>query len=329
MNPPSYTLRVSVKVLGKEPIEGLEAEPSIAVGQITVTVKQRWPFLILLAHNFTSEAGAEAFLNQIKCGLWNIAIKHNIAFTPYFERRDITPSADPEQAARNLAKTFRQPIKEPIEPVHGLTEEEGYTIFPTGENIRYLTLEGGLAYASTGWDAVSQTLAEGLQKAQNRPKGQHTILATAIDLYLAHFYESSIRARFLTLIVCLEVLAPVTERHPGSVLALTDFKHRVKAQLIVVKDAEERDALKALLREIGFKKETSIRRRLRSLVIAEAPLAQRDRKDFAKKVVKAYDLRGTVVHTGVVELNKLNEAYSTALEAVRLLLRARLGLADQ
>ena len=64
-------------------------------------------------------------------------------------------------------------------------------------------------------------------------------------------------------------------------------------------------------------------------MITEAPLAQRDRKDFVKKVVKAYDLRGTVVHTGAVDLNKLHEAHSTALEAVKLLLRARLGLADQ
>jgi hypothetical protein len=213
--------------------------------------------------------------------------------------------------------------------VHGLTEDEGYTIFPTGENIRFLALEVGHAYGSSGWDAVSQTLAEGLQKAQYRPEGQHTTLATAIDLYLAHFYERSIRARFLTLIMCLEVLAPVTERHPASVRALTDFRNRVKAQLIDVKDAEERDALKELLNEIGYKKEKSISRRLRSLVIAEAPLAQRDREDFAEKVVRAYKLRSTVVHPGAVDLNKLHVACSTALEAVKLLLRARLGLADQ
>jgi hypothetical protein len=129
--------------------------------------------------------------------------------------------------------------------------------------------------------------------------------------------------------MCLEVLAPVTERHPASICALSDFEDRVKAQLIDVNDAEERDALKALLHEIYFKKETSIRRRLRSLVIAEAPLPQRDREDLAKKVVEAYDLRGSVVHRGTVALNKLHEAHSTALQAVKLLLRARLGLAGQ
>jgi len=67
-----------------------------------VTVKQRGPFLILLARDFASEAEAETFLPQMKGGLWNIAIEHNIAFKPCFERRTITRSGDPEQAARNL-----------------------------------------------------------------------------------------------------------------------------------------------------------------------------------------------------------------------------------
>jgi hypothetical protein len=211
-NPPRFTLRVSVKVLGKEPIKGLEGEPSIAVGQITVTVKARWPFLILLARDFASEAEAEAFLTKIKSGLWNIALEHNIAFIPYFERRSITCAEDPEEAARNLAKSFGQPIKEPVEPVHGLTEEEGYTIFRSDENIRFIAMGDAHAYVSTGWNNVSKTLAEGFQKARHGIGGPDTTLATAIDLYLAQFYETSIRARFLTLMMCLEVLAPVTER---------------------------------------------------------------------------------------------------------------------
>jgi hypothetical protein len=45
--------------------------------------------------------------------------------------------------------------------------------------------------------------------------------------------------------------------------------------------------------------------------------------------VKAYDLRSAVVHTGAIEPNKLHEAYATAMEAVKILLRARLGLAER
>jgi len=106
-------------------------------------------------------------------------------------------------------------------------------------------------------------------------------------------------------------------------------KRQVQVQLAETMEEEERDALEALLREIDFKKETAIRRRVRSLVLAEAPLAKDSRMCLARKVVKAYDLRGSVVHTGAVDLQALNEANETALKAVKLLLRARLGLAER
>jgi hypothetical protein len=283
-----------------------------------VTVKQRWPFFILMAGDFDSEAEAEAFLPQIKGGLWNIAIEHNIAFDPDFERRSITRPGDPEEAARHL---FRLPISEPVEPMHGLAHEGGYTIFQSGENIRYLAGSDVHAYVSTGWDSVSKTLAEGIQKAG------HTALSTAMDLYLAHFYETSIRARFLTLMMCLEVLAPITGRHPIAVQVLSEFKKQVEVQVETLQ-GEERAALESLLREIEFKKETSIRRRLRSLVLEEAPLAKDARIDLAKKVVEAYDLRGSIVHRATVDSQALNEANETALKTVKLLLHTRLGLAS-
>jgi hypothetical protein len=109
---------------------------------------------------------------------------------------------------------------------------------------------------------------------------------------------------------------------------LSEFERQVQAQLPEV-EGEERDALEALLREIDFKKETSIRRRVRSLVLAEAPLAKDARMGLAKKVVEAYDLRGSIVHTATVDSQALNEANETALKTVKLLLRAQLGLAEQ
>jgi hypothetical protein len=172
MNSPRYTLRVSLKVLGKERITELEAEPSITVGRITVTVKKRGPLLILLAGDFVSEAEAEEFLPQIKGGLWNIAVQHSIAFAPCFERRSITRQADPVQTARNLFG----PIEGPIKPVHGLTDEEGYTIFPSGENIVGIAMGDVRISESTGWDSVSKTLAEGIQNARQGTSGQDTAL---------------------------------------------------------------------------------------------------------------------------------------------------------
>ncbi|MDO8262090.1 MAG: hypothetical protein Q7T21_02585 [Gallionella sp.] len=326
MKAPRYTLRVSVKMLEKEPILGLQSEPTIAIGPIRVTVKQRGRHLVFLACDFDSENDAEAFLPQLKCGLWNLALEYNIAFIPYFEQREITRAEDPEAAARNLATSFGAPVEEPVQPVHGLTEEAGYTIFQSGENIRFLAFGDITAHGSRGWEAVEKTLIAGIQQSRSGVNEQDNVLVIAIDLYLTHFSETSIRARFLTLMMVLEVLAPVTEKHPAAIQLLTDFQQTIDVHIEGAAGPEARDALEALRREIDFRKETSIRRRVRRLVLDEAPLDEPGRKALAKKVVDAYDLRGAVVHTGAVDPLALSEANDTALQAVKLILRVRLGL---
>ncbi len=102
----TYQLRLSVKVRGKEPISGLVEAQSFAIGPVNVSVKQRWPYLILTAGEFVSETGAEIFLSRLKRGLYNIAIQYNISFNRMFDRRDITPPEDPIAAAHNLANSF-------------------------------------------------------------------------------------------------------------------------------------------------------------------------------------------------------------------------------
>lgn len=324
---PGYTLRVSVRTLGKTPVAGLETEPTIDVGPIHVTVKQRGRFLVFSAGDFASETDAEAFLPRLKGGLWNLAIEHNIAFIPFFERRDITRPEDPYAAARNLAKNFGQTVEEPVQPVHGLTEEEGYVIFRSDENIRFLGLGDMTAHVSTGWAHVKGTLAAGIEQVRGFTDEADANLATAIDLYLSSFYESSIRARFLTLVMALEVLAPVIEKHSAAVQLLIDLQKAIDTRLVGETNPEARDALQALRRETDFRKETSIRRRIRHLVLQEVPLCDIDREALARRVVAAYDLRGSVIHKGAVNPHALAEANETVLQTVKLLLRSRLGLA--
>jgi hypothetical protein len=328
ITPPGYTLRVSVKTLGIAPVAGLEAEPTIDIGPIHVTVRQRGRFLVFSAGDFASETDAEAFLPKLKGGLWNLAIEHNIAFIPFFERRDITRPEDSYAAARNLAQTFGMTVEEPVQPVHGLTEEEGYAIFRSDENVRFLGMGEPTLHVSTGWPNVARTLTAGIDQVRPRVDEADPNLATAIDLYLSSFYESSVRARFLTLVMALEVLAPVTQKHRAAVQLLIDLQNSIDTRLADEANPDARDALEALRRETDFRKETSIRRRIRQLVLQDAPLSDVDREALAKRVVAAYDLRGSVVHTGGVDPNALAEATETALLTVKLLLRSRLGLVE-
>jgi hypothetical protein len=237
---PGYTLRVSVKTLSKSPVAGLGSEPAIDVCHIRVAVTQRGQFLVLSAGDFSSESDAEAFLPKLKGGLWNLAIEYNIAFTPFFERREICRSQDPVAATHNLAKSFGIPLEE---PVHGLTEEEGYTIFRSDEHIRFLGIGGAEAHGSIGWENVAKTLAAGITQSRPRASEIDTNLTMAIDLYLSSFYERSIRARFLTLMMALEVLAPVTEKHNAAVELLVNLQEAIDLRLLDEANVEARDAL--------------------------------------------------------------------------------------
>ncbi|WP_448131408.1 hypothetical protein [Stutzerimonas chloritidismutans] len=128
----------------------------------------------------------------------------------------------------------------------------------------------------------------------------------------------------MTLMMALEVLAPVTEKHVDAVVLLKDFSATVQTKLNEVLDEDARDALQALLREIDFRKENSIRRRVRKLVLDVVPLPEPELKELARKVVSAYDLRGSLVHTGAVDNQALSDAHAVALKATKLILKERL-----
>lgn len=315
-----WTLRLSVKLLSEKSVSGLDAEPTFQVGTVQVTAKERAGHFILLASDFDSEADAVAYIPHLQAGLWNVAVDRNIAFVPYFEQRYITRTDDPEQAARNLNKQFSLSY---TGPVHGLTEEAGVTVYRTGENIRFISMNA-TGYVSTPWTMVEKALSEGIQLGNVVSDQTNPRLATALDLYLAHLSESSIRARFLTLMMALEVLAPVAEKHAEAVVLLQDFAATVQAKLNTTLDDDACDALQALLREIDFRREISIRRRVRKLVLDVAPLSEPELSELARKVVDAYDLRSSLVHTGTVDVQALGDAYAVALNAIKLILQVRL-----
>lgn len=314
-----WTLRLSVLLLEEKSVLGLEDEPTFRAGPVEITAKLRAGHFVLEACDFDSEAAALAYAPQLMVGLWNLAIDRQISFVPYFEQRRITRAEDPEQAGRNLNNQFDLPY---TGPVHGLTEEAGITVYRSNEHIRFVSMRG-TGYSASPWALVEQALGEGIELGVScGPLSSD--LATALDLYLAHLSETSIRARFLTLIMALEVLSPVTEKHPAAVALLNDFAEKVQTKLDDVSDADARDALLALTREIGFRKETSIRRRVRQLILDVAPLPDSELQEFARDVVHAYDLRGALTHTGSVDDLALGNAYGVALKAIKLVLKARL-----
>jgi len=293
----TFTLRISVRTLEQAPIAELESPRGFDVLGVPFDLEQRDSRLILSARGFASPEMARTFAARLKAGLWNVSLEHGIAFSPEFEERQVHKPADPESAGRNLSASFGLPN---LGPVHGLTEEGGTTIFPSGDRVRFLSGEGSGPFVPVPFDQVTRTLSLAIKNSRAGEATKDERLATAFDLFIGHLYETTIRAQFLTLMMVLEVLAPVTKGHHLVQKLISKWHEEIMLMRsqTTESDSDARDALDALKYEIHYRKETSKRRRVRQLILDEAPLDWADKESLAKKVVEAYDLRGVLVHNG-------------------------------
>lgn len=318
----TYTLRVSAKSPHASRITGIDIPVEVEIGGRRATFVLQHRDLIVRIADFATESEAEAFLPRLRAGLWNIALVHNIPFILGHDRGDITYADDPTQAGKNLARGFG--LADDC-PVHGLGNSGGYTVFKTDQNIKFFAGVEVSGYVSSPFDVLAPLFVEAVTTCKDGVISE-TKTATAISLYLGQFLETSMRARLLTLMMVLEVLAPDLAKHESAVAVLEKMTLDIDTRLHENISDEERFALESLQREFDFRKETSIRRRIRELVATGAGLAHADRNQLAREVVRAYDLRGKIVHTGVASNDDVYTAYDTILHTVKSLLRGRLGL---
>ncbi|XDF34167.1 hypothetical protein RBH89_18410 [Paracidovorax avenae] len=178
---------------------------------------------------------------------------------------------------------------------------------------------------STAFDALAPLFVEAVTTCEDGVITE-TKTITAMSLYLGQLLEASMRARLLTLMMVLEILAPDMPKHKSAVSMLKRMKLEIDMRICEELNEDERFALESLQRELDFRKETSIRRRVRELVMTSVGLKDADREQLARDVVRAYDLRGRIVHTGVAGDNDICSAYETVLQTTKEILRGRLGL---
>jgi len=110
-----------------------------------------------------------------------------------------------------------------------------------------------------------------------------------------------------------------------------DEKWRKEAENILPTIAPESDdaaSLQAIIRELLIRRQDSIRRQMRNLVLTTLVMSgEDDAAEAAKQVVRLYDLRSTLVHEGTLPQQKLSESLTEAKDLVDRILRARYLLA--
>lgn len=125
--------------------------------------------------------------------------------------------------------------------------------------------------------------------------------------------------------MALEALAIGTPRTPLALDLLDNWKKEAEAlQNIVEPESDDAISLEAVSQELLFGKEDSIRRRIRMLVSTTLQVnGDVDAPEMARRAVRIYDLRSTLVHEGKLDSQVLSKATSDAKHIAERVLRAR------
>jgi hypothetical protein len=316
-----WALRVPIRTLGKEPITGLAETDPIGVDEVQVQLTSEPPFLVATAFDFSTEAEAQSFLPRVILGLWHLVVRWNMAYTANFKPRPVRLAKDPTRAGANLGLPNAG-------PVHGTVEADATCVVPAGSRIAMVGLGPLIGIVSTPARLALPVFQTGAGRDDAPHIVHDEVIETALNLFISQFYEPSMRARFITLMMILEVFAPVTEKHPTAQILIRRWKEELAAaRALVNSDQEALHALDALDRELDFRRETSIRQRVRTFVHG---MFEEDPRqlELTSAAVNAYDRRGTLVHEGSLSQDQLAEAHQQALLVVGAVLRRRLGMPD-
>jgi hypothetical protein len=123
----------------------------------------------------------------------------------------------------------------------------------------------------------------------------------------------------------LEVLTQPSPKHAIAQELLDKFEAEVNDEIArYSKDSDEWESLYSLRREIAFRRESSLRSRIRTLVLSSLSfLPPHDLSQKAKEAVWAYDQRSALVHDGSLPDEILAKAYELAKRTLVDVLRAR------
>lgn len=279
-------------------------------------------FYVLTLSGFPTAEAAQAYLKDIRAGLIWVLLQTGIAADGVFELQQIAYTDDPVQAAANLSQSFNLEIEGPVD---ALVDGERPAVYSGEKRVRILT--GGLSSVilSTPCEVALRHLTEGLRIENGARIADNQKLLTAFDLYAAYFTEASPNARFLTLIMALETLATGVERTRLVLDLLERWRNEAENILqTVAPDSDDAISLQGIRRELLFRREDSIRRQIRNVVLTTLTMnGDGDAQEMERAAVRLYDLRSTLVHEGTLPAQKLSESVTEAKSVVERVLRAR------
>lgn len=322
MDKSTYFLRFPFKPLHW--ITGIETPIEFNVNQLSFSLSSQKPYLILTIKPFKTEEEAHEFMPKLWGAFACLSVKHNTGFLIDMTLDKVAYASDPIQAAENLSKSFGKQIND---PVHGLASGNIPVILPIDKNFKYLTLGDATITLTFAQEVIVASLEQALKNDNLLVIYTNEKLKTALELLSDSQREVSQRSKFLTYIMALEVLSEKVTKDKIALNLLNTFDKVIEQEKKqTLPDTDEFHSLESLQRELVFRKEASLRSRIRKLVLDNLKnLSLEDRIIRARQVVWAYDIRSNLVHDGRISNSDLSKASEIAIHALRDILAVQIG----
>lgn len=317
----SFSLRFPIRLAPGRSIAGAEEWRSASIGGREFHVRLEGRYLAIRVEGFPAENLARGFLPKLRTALYWVALEWGLAFTAELAFDRVVSHSDPEEAARNINRSFGTSF----ERVHGLVNGNRPCTYPSDRPPRTMTVGEPTVVMAVPPDKFFRSLEVGLGCTNPRHLDDQRI-ETALSLFCAKSYEGSEGAKLLALVMALETLAERRER-PALVLGfLEQWKREVSLYRSQLDEAsEEYEALESLERELLFRKEASLRSSVRSLVRDTLEAAgDSNALEISRRAVGVYDARSTLLHEGRLSKKRLRRAVSDAEVIVAAVLKAKI-----
>lgn len=282
-------------------------EESGEIGDLIFSLTKQDGFYVFTISGFPTEDTAKHYINNVWAGLMWVLLHRGLPPDAVFELGKVVYTEDPNQAAS------------------GFVDGRRPAVYPTDKRLCIETAGQITPLQSYSVGDVLNFFREGVAFPESAKIINDAKLRVALELWGAYFTELSANTRFLTLVMALETLTSPTPR-TQLVLGLMDkWKKEVEdLQNTVRSDSEDAISLGSVGRELLFRREDSIRRSIRTLVLTTLQAnGDEDAAVTAQKAVDIYDLRSGLVHNGELEVPVLSNAISGAKNIVERVLRAR------
>lgn len=315
-----YTLRFPFRLAPGQEFSKLD-EPYLAEHSgLGLKLGEQSGLYFLSIGEFPSEEAGRSFIPKLWAGLMWAVLHQGLSPDASLSPQEIKYHDDPLQAAKNVSRSLGLGI----EKLDGILDGSRPAIYPTDKVVRVLTGQPISLLLGFPPDKTVALITEVVDLPFPERVLENRKLKVALDLYNSFFRETSANARFLTLNMALEALAPSEPKHQCAVDAIDRWVEELKTlQASLDSRGDEWAAYDSLIREIGFRKEKSIRSSIRTLVCSVLQSSEPDADELATQAVRLYDMRSRLVHDGHVEGGDLGRAITDLRGIAFSVLRAR------